>query len=456
MIYAFAEHELDTRLYELRRAGERRPLQPQVFDLLTYLVEHRDRVVSKQECLDHVWAGRIVCESTLTHSLMQARKAVRDCARKQALIQTVHGRGYRFVGTVTERDVDAPGRSGPDRVSAHRAATTEPSLDPNVRSGETPERRPDCGRPVEGACKRIARASKELKQVSVLRCGLTNASALARRLDLEAMDRLTETFFAISRSAMQRYGGTVTQWLDCGFLALFGAPLAHEDHGRRAVLAGLKIAQEVEIKRACEPSMCDLIVQTGVHTGPVLVGNLQNEQGGVYAVMCETTEIATGLHDVAPPGVLLVSDSTHALVHTEIHAEPHDKIAAREGADKQRIYAIKAVVKRSAGVRHCKAPKLSRFVGRDRELAILHEHLESVSCGQGQVVGVTGEPGIGKSRLLHEFKNSLAGSPVTCLEGQCLSYRSATPYGPVLGVVRQMCGIYDGDRSQTIRNKIAR
>ena len=100
MIYTFGEHELDTRLFELRHTGNQCPLEPRVFDVLAYLVKHRDRVVTKQELLDEIWYGRIVCESTLTHSLMQARKAVRDCGRKQRLIQTIHGRGYRFVGEV--------------------------------------------------------------------------------------------------------------------------------------------------------------------------------------------------------------------------------------------------------------------------------------------------------------------------------------------------------------------
>ncbi|MGI9302988.1 MAG: winged helix-turn-helix domain-containing protein [Gammaproteobacteria bacterium] len=103
MIYTFGKHELDTRLFELRHAGKQCPLEPRVFDVLAYLLKHRDRVVTKQELLDEIWYGRIVCESTLTHSLMQARKAIRDCGRQQRLIQTVHGRGYRFVGEVRER-----------------------------------------------------------------------------------------------------------------------------------------------------------------------------------------------------------------------------------------------------------------------------------------------------------------------------------------------------------------
>src|SRR5262249_21477545 len=104
MIYAFGQYELDTRVYELRRAGAVRPVEPQVFDVLVYLVRNRDRVVSKEELLENLWPDRFVSETTLTSRLKEARKAVGDSGEKQSVIRTQRGRGYRFVATVVEGD----------------------------------------------------------------------------------------------------------------------------------------------------------------------------------------------------------------------------------------------------------------------------------------------------------------------------------------------------------------
>ncbi len=112
MIYVFEDYELDLRLYELRYAGKRVKLEPQVFDILAYLIQHRDRVITKQELLDHLWPDQFISEATLTHRLMQARKAVGDNARLQSVIQTVHGRGYRFIAAVEECSHETPDRTG--------------------------------------------------------------------------------------------------------------------------------------------------------------------------------------------------------------------------------------------------------------------------------------------------------------------------------------------------------
>src|SRR5918996_2976926 len=107
MIYAFEDHELDLQRYELRYAGKLIKLEPQVFNILVYLIQHRDRVVTKEEILEQLWPGRFVSEATLTSRLMAARRAVGDRGREQRLIQTVHGRGYRFIAAVEEPTTDS-------------------------------------------------------------------------------------------------------------------------------------------------------------------------------------------------------------------------------------------------------------------------------------------------------------------------------------------------------------
>jgi DNA-binding winged helix-turn-helix (wHTH) protein len=116
MIYVFDEHELDLQRYELRRGGKPVKLEPQVFNLLAYLIQHRDRLVSKEELFEQVWSGRVVSEAALTSRLMAARRAIGDRGRDQHVIQTVHGRGYRFIATVEERADKTPGRIAPHKV----------------------------------------------------------------------------------------------------------------------------------------------------------------------------------------------------------------------------------------------------------------------------------------------------------------------------------------------------
>src|SRR4029450_5851646 len=119
MIYVFGDYELDTRLYELRRAGQPCKLEPQVFDVLAHLIEHRDRVVTKHELLHNLWPNQFISEVTLNHRLMEARKAIGDSGRAQRCIKTVHGRGYRFIAGVQER-----ASSPPDPANVSVAATT--------------------------------------------------------------------------------------------------------------------------------------------------------------------------------------------------------------------------------------------------------------------------------------------------------------------------------------------
>jgi len=136
MIYAFGGYELDLPRYELRHAGQLVKLEPQVFNLLAYLIQHRDRVVTKEELLERLWTGRFVGEATLTSRLTLARRAVGDRGREQSLIQMVHGWGYRFVAAVEERGLEAPADIGQSPLPlAHQPGTASESstaLEPSV------------------------------------------------------------------------------------------------------------------------------------------------------------------------------------------------------------------------------------------------------------------------------------------------------------------------------------
>jgi class 3 adenylate cyclase len=358
---------------------------------------------------------------------------------------TRHGHGYRFVAAVTTGDQPAP------------ANATLPGL-PRALAPPAPhaETRPD---PVIGVPHSTADIlEQEHKQVTILWCTLAHAPALATNLGPEAMHSLMREVLAVAQRTMQRYEGTITQYLGDGFLALFGAPVAQEDHARRAVLAALELQQRL---RTCPTGLAllpdtTLAARIGLHTGPVVVGCLDNDPQRLYTAVGETTYLVTRLLSLATPGAVVLSAATYRLVHDEVWAEACGSLEGAASTAPVVVYIVRGIIRRRSGVPGPHTRNLSRFVGRARELAILHERLAYAAQGQGQVVGLVGEPGMGKSRLLYEFAQNLAGQAVTYYEGHCLAYGSATPYLPVRDLLRQHCRITAADGLETITARVRR
>jgi DNA-binding winged helix-turn-helix (wHTH) protein/predicted ATPase len=451
MRYVFGDYTLDTQRYELHRAGVRIPLRPKVFQVLAYLLQHRDRVVRKAELLEHLWPNQFIGDGTLNACIMAVRKALGDGGRTPQVLRTVHGQGYRFVAPVAEQ---AP--LPPDPVPPARAPhASEDALSPME---ERPTAR-TLSPPAEGVrlpaglgSLPVEPLAGEHKQVTMLCGALAEAPALAARLGPEAMHHLMADVLALVQSAVQRYEGHLTPVLGDGFLALFGAPMAQEDHARRAVLAALEMRQGLRQPQAVrgQPPGEGLALRLALHTGPVVIGGLAYDPQRPYTAVSATLYGVMRLQALAPPDTLLVSAATYALVHAEVQGE---EWAAGP------VYAVHGLRQRQAGVPRRGGRPLSRFVGRRRELALLHERLAQAMGGQGQVIGIAGEPGIGKSRLLAEFAQSLDGRPVTYGEGHCLAYGSTTPYLPVLGLLRQCCGLPDTAPAEaittTVRQRLA-
>jgi DNA-binding winged helix-turn-helix (wHTH) protein/class 3 adenylate cyclase len=466
MRYLFGDYTLDTNRWELRRMGLLIKLRPKVFDVLIYLIAHCDRVISRQEFLDHLWPQQFVGETTLSSCIRETRQAIGDTGQAQRLIQTLHGRGYRFMGVVGAVSEPLPEEAtrallAPPRESA---ATTAVSLTV-AHATSAPE---DLGHGVEHlpVLGREAHLDAhgndpsphegERKQVTILCCALADARGLAAHVGSEAMYRLMRAFFALAQRVVQRYAGTLTQRLSDGFVALFGAPVAQEDHARRAVLAALDLQQ-----RACEePTLRELLrgaslsTSMGLHTGMAIVGPLEEDAQMLYAALDVTTDMAGRLQRLAGPDTILISEATRRLVQEEVRVEAYDALATAALPRPLPVYKVYEVRMRRSGVAGRDGRLLSPFVGRTRELAALQALLGQVETGQGQVVGIVGEPGIGKSRFLYEFARSLRDTQVEYLEGHCLAYDQATPYGPVLGILRQLCGMTDADDAEAVTAKL--
>ncbi len=374
---------------------------------------------------------------------MAARKATGDDGRRQGIIQTLRGRGYRFIEEIEERSQDtaprvsrvalAPPNAG--EVSPGAAADT-PEITP------TPEPPAAPGTPVTG----------ERKPVTALSCSLTNAASLMEALGPDDVHHLLQQFFHLAEDSIRRYGGTLTHFLDDGFRALFGAPVAHEDHASRAVLAAMDLQRRLQADPSAHglDASRDHAVRMGLHTGLVLVGSIGQDLRLTSTAIAGTTELAVRCQEQAPPGAILVSEATSRLIRSVVRLEPWEPIVGTRPADRVAVYRVVDRERRrsSLGLRGDLA--LSQFVGRQRELDTLHALLDHVEEGRGQIVGIVGEPGMGKSRLLHEFNQSLDADRVHYFEGHCFSYGNTTPYLPILDMLRQVWGLAEGDGPDTI------
>ena len=288
----------------------------------------------------------------------------------------------------------------------------------------------------------------ERKQVTVLFADLVSSTAVAERIGAEAMHGLLSRFFELALREIHRYEGTVNQFLGDGFMALFGAPIAHEDHAQRAVLAAWAIQRELR------EHLSELPVRMGLNTGRVIVGAIGDNLRMDYTAVGDTTNVAARLQHLAEPGTVLVGEATLRLVGAHVRTEAMAPVTVKGRKAPIRAHKIVGLGPRRSPLEARADRALSRFVGRERELATLRTLLSQAERGQGQVVGISGEPGLGKSRLLHEFRLSLGGRALTYLEGRCLSYGTSIPYLPVLDVVRQNCGIADADTPEGIVSKL--
>jgi class 3 adenylate cyclase/tetratricopeptide (TPR) repeat protein len=296
----------------------------------------------------------------------------------------------------------------------------------------------------------------ERKPVTVLFCDLVGSTELAERLGLEGMHALVNGFFEVALAEVHRYEGTVNQFLGDGFMALFGAPLAHEDHARRAALAALGITRALrERPIAVAPSVdVTLTVRMGLHTGFVIVGAIGDNLRMDYTAVGDTTHLAARLQQRADPGAILASDATWRLVEGYVHGERLGSVEVKGLQKPVVVHRVTGVGPRRSALEGVGPQALSHFVGRDRELEALLDLFEAVREGRGQALGIVGEPGVGKSRLLLEFRQRLLGRPITYLQGRCLSYGAAIPYVPVVDIVRASHGLADTDSPETMAEKV--
>ena len=295
----------------------------------------------------------------------------------------------------------------------------------------------------------------ERKQVSVLFVDVSGFTSLSVRLDPEDVHGLMNQAFELMLAEVHRYEGTVNQFLGDGIMALFGAPIAHEDHAQRAVHAALGIRKALEdYKEELEQRQgIRFRVRQGINTGLVVVGSIGSDLRMDYTAVGDTTNVAARLEQAADPGRIVISEATHRLVSGYFHTRPLGQLALKGKAEP--VHAWDVVSARVTRTRlEVEAERgLTPFVSRERELRLLADCFEKAKRTHGQVVFVVGEPGIGKSRLLLEFRRRIADE-ANWLEGRTLSFGRSIAFHPLIDLLKRNFRIEEGDSEATIIKKI--
>jgi class 3 adenylate cyclase len=303
-----------------------------------------------------------------------------------------------------------------------------------------------CGRPLS------AQAPERRKLVTSVFCDLSGSTALAERLDAEAVFRFMARYFDGARRALEGHGGLVEKFIGDAVVGMFGVPEANEDDALRACRAALEIQERVaELNAEYEQSFeTGIAVRIGLNTGEVVTGALG--AGGMFVgadavVLGDAVNVAARLEQAAPPGQVLIGESTYRLVR---HASRVEAVAPVEAKGK----SAPLVAYRLLGVKGPGAPALHRgnpFAGRERELAILERAFDAVESERCcRLVTLVGEPGVGKSRLAAELVERV-GARARAVRGACLSYGEGITYWAVGQIVRDLAGIRDDHSPETAR-----
>lgn len=283
----------------------------------------------------------------------------------------------------------------------------------------------------------------EMKQVTSLSCELDLETG--DKIGPEVLYSLLNHFFDIARVEVQRFGGTINQFFSQGFLAVFGVSVASEDHAPRAVLAAMRIREQIGNHQPDHAADPVLRARMGSDTGRVLVG------GGGGMVIGDSTREAERLQRIAPAGNLLVSGRTASLVKGHVEME----VSENAGAGGEPVFLVTSELARASDpVSLFRDDRLSPFVGRNRELQQLRELCAQAEGGEGQLVGISGEAGAGKSRFLYEFGKSLRGQTLSVLQGRCLSYGNNIPYLPFVDMIRKASRIAASDSVPVVSEKL--
>ena len=297
----------------------------------------------------------------------------------------------------------------------------------------------------------------ERKQVTVLFADIQGSMQLATQLDPEQWHQLLERYFVILTDAVHRFEGTVNQYTGDGIMALFGAPIAHEDHAQRACYAALQardqlrtFADELRLTQGLNFSF-----RMGLNSGDVVVGKIGDDLRMDYTAQGATVGIAQRIEQLAAPGHVYLSGATEHLVASYFQLRAMGKTDLKGLTDALPLFELEAPGNARNRLDVAVTRGLSRFVGRTAEMQTLEAALARTQSGHGQVIGIVGEPGLGKSRLCLEFVAHCRQLGLPVFEAHCPAHGKNIPYLPILELFRNYFDIKTDDNAAQARKKIA-
>jgi class 3 adenylate cyclase/tetratricopeptide (TPR) repeat protein len=291
----------------------------------------------------------------------------------------------------------------------------------------------------------------ERRTVTVLFIDAIDSTPAGEKLDVEELHRIVHAGTDKMVEAVNRFEGTVTQFRGDGIMAVFGAPIAHEDSARRAVAAALAMRDSMSAfaAEARARGAHGFDYRIGLNTGPVVVGSIGSDFSMDYTAVGDTVNLGARMESMAAPGTILITEHTQRQVGAYFELRDVGPLAVKGKAEPVHAYEVLRELPSRTRLDVSVERGLTPYIGRRDQLAVLRNHFDLASGGNGQVVFVTGEPGMGKSRLLLEFRRSLRDR-ATWLEGRCISWGRTFPYLPIVDIVRNSFGVEEGDDDETI------
>jgi len=298
----------------------------------------------------------------------------------------------------------------------------------------------------------------EQKQVTVMFCDLEGFTPLVEKLGSEEAYNMMDKIYEILIHKVHDYEGTVNEMTGDGIMALFGAPLALEDAPQRAIRSSLAIHRKMtkftdKLKQDNE-DVSPIKMRIGIHTGSVVVGTLGNDLRVEFKAVGDTVNLASRVEGFAKPGTTFVTEEVFKLTEGLFRFEALGQKHFKGKYEPVNIYQVITTSSRRTRFEVSAERGLAPFVGRERELEILLDGFERIRAERGQAFSIVAEAGIGKSRLLYEFRKAIVNENATFLEGKCLSYSRSVAYHPVIDILKSTFDIIEDDRDRDIKMKV--
>ena len=491
MRYVFGECELDTTRHELHRRGQVVALEPLALRVLAYFVQHPGQAVAKGDLFQAFWPGAAeesYKEYSLRNCLTKIRQAVGAAETPWAVLETVRRYGYRFTAEVTvlpsaSRPADAlgsaddqglsgAGSDAPSVVQPDAAVRCPQCQTPTLASrlfctacGQALARMcPQCGTRNDptarfcGGCGHAVTvptapdsasgpavpplpvasvpslAEAERRQLTVLFCDLVDSTRLTRQLDPEDWRDVVRAYQQTCGTVIQRFDGYIAQYLGDGLLVYFGYPQAHEDDAQRAVRTGLGMVEAMGTLNTTlgRDHGVRLAVRVGIHTGLVVVDAMGGGDRQEHLALGATPNLAARLQEQAAPDTVVISATTHQLVQGLFTSQALEPPTLTGLDEPLTLYQVLAASPAPSPFVTASLTRLTPLVGREEELGLLRRRWTQVQEGDGQVVLLSGEAGIGKSRLVRELYEAVESDQATRLVFRCASSAQQSALYPVI------------------------